>query len=288
MPKRENDGAKPPLTPYACAPSRRRVAFRTAASVVGAAQVWLVAVAIVLALSPIVHPAGSAAAPPAALPLLLVFTRTTGYRHASIPTAVAAVRAIGRRDNFTVVATEDPRAFADAPLRRFRAVAFLLTTGTVLDASQRAALERFVHRGGGWLGVHSASDTEYAWPFYGRLVGAYFRRHPAIQPAVVDVVDRSNPATASLPVVWRRVDEWYDVRRNQRGRVHVLATVDERSYRGGGMGRDHPIVWCHEDLGGRAFYTAMGHTIAAYHEPLFLAHLRGALDYVLGRGPACR
>jgi len=288
MPIRENDGVKPPLTPYACVRAQRQVAFRAAAGVVGAAQVWSVAVAVLLALNPLLRPPDSSTAPPAAPPLLLVFTRTTGYRHASIPTAVVAVRAIGRRDNFTVVATEDPRAFADAPLRRFRAVAFLLTTGTVLNASQRGTLERFVRHGGGWLGVHSASDTAYTWPFYGRLVGAYFRRHPAIQPATVDVTDRRNPATAPLPVVWRRVDEWYDFRSNPRSRVHVLATVDERSYSGGGMGPDHPIMWCHEDLGGRAFYTAMGHTIAAYHEPLFLAHLRGALDYVLGRGPACR
>jgi len=287
MPIRENDGAKPPLTPYACVRAQHQVAFRAATGVVGAAQVWSVAVAVILALSPLVRSTDSSAASPTAPPLLLVFTRTTGYRHASIPTAVAAVRAIGRRDNVTVVATEDPRAFADAPLRRVRAVAFLLTTGTVLNASQRGALERFVRHGGGWLGVHSASDTAYTWPFYGRLVGAYFRRHPAIQVATVDVADRRNPATASLPVVWRRVDEWYDFRSNPRSRVHILATVDERSYRGGGMGADHPIAWCHEDLGGRAFYTAMGHTIAAYHEPLFLAHLRGALDYVLGRGPRC-
>jgi type 1 glutamine amidotransferase len=221
-------------------------------------------------------------------PALLVFTRTTGYRHASIPAAIAAIRTIGRDDGFTVLATEDARVFGDTSLRRFRAVAFVLTTGTVLDQAQQAALERFVRRGGGWLGVHSASDTEYDWPFYGRLVGAYFRRHPAVQAATVHVVDRSNLATAPLPATWRRVDEWYDFRQDPRGHVHVLATVDEDSYQGGGMGHDHPIVWCHEDLGDRALYTAMGHTIASYHDPLFLLHLRGALTYVLGRGPACQ
>jgi len=223
-----------------------------------------------------------------AAPGILVFTRTTGYRHASIPAAVAAVRAFVRRDGFTVVATEDSRTFSDATLRRFRAVAFLLTIGTVLDADQRGALECFVRHGCGWLGVHSASDTEYAWPFYGWLVGAYVRRHPAIQPATVKVANRRNPATALLPAVWRRVDDWYDFQSNPRGRVHVLATVNERSYRGGEMGADRLIAWCHEDLGSRALYTAMGHTIAAYHEPLLLAHLRGALDYVLGYGRACR
>jgi len=136
-----------------------------------------------LAPPPGARPHNAATAAPVTI---LVFTRTTGYHHASIPTAVAAVRAIGRRDGFAVVVTENPHAFTDASLRRVRAVAFLLTTGTVLDAAQRGALEQFVRHGGGWLGVHSAGDTEYAWPFYGRLVGAYFRHHPAIQAAPVD------------------------------------------------------------------------------------------------------
>ena len=229
-----------------------------------------------------------AAGPRLARPSVLVFSRTTGYRHDSIPAAIKAVRDAGRLDGFAVVATENPRVFSDAGLRRFRAVVFLLTTGTVLDPAQRMALERFILHGGGWLGVHSASDTEYHWPFYGRLVGAYFRHHPAIQRATVDVTDARNLATAQLPRQWTRTDEWYDFRSNPRGHVHVLATVDERTYKGGEMGADHPIAWCHEDLGGRALYTAMGHTIASYNDPLFLVHLRGALDYVLGRGPSCR
>ncbi len=292
MPMIAHDRAIQPLGRRAHMRARHRTAACTTTTVGSAVRVRLVACVacvamLALALIPGMRPF-SVAAMAAAPPIILVFTRTTGYRHASIPAAVATVRALGRRDGFAVVATEDPRAFTDAVLHRFRAVAFLFTTGTVLNAGQRGALERFVRHGGGWLGVHSASDTAYTWPFYGRLVGAYFRRHPAIQPATVDVIDRRNPATAPLPAVWWRVDEWYDFRSNPRGRVHVLATVDERSYRGGGMGVDHPIAWCHENLGGRTFYTAMGHTIAAYHEPLFLAHLRGALDYVLGRGLACR
>jgi len=278
-----------PLAQRAHVRTQHRIATCNTMTVGVVVRVWVVfqAAIFALALTPGARPI-SVATTAAAPPIILVFTRTTGYRHASIPAAVAAVRAIGRRDGFAIVATEDPRTFSDASLRRVRAVAFLLTTGTVLDADQRGALERFIRHGGGWLGVHSASDTAYNWPFYGRLVGAYFRRHPAIQAATVDVVDRRSPATAPLPAVWRRVDEWYDFRSNPRGRVHTLATVDERSYRGGGMGADHPVAWCHEDLGGRALYTAMGHTIVVYHEPLFLAHLRGALDYVLGRGPACR
>ncbi len=282
----ENHDSIQPLVPHMGTQIYHPTSSRIRSRAAGNIRLWPVACALVLAVS-LIHGLRSGIAAQATPLTILVFTRTTGYRHASIPAAVAAVRAIGHRDGFAVIATEDPGAFTDASLRHVRAVAFLLTTGMVLDADQRGALERFIQRGGGWLGVHSASDTEYAWPFYGRLVGAYFRRHPAIQSATVDVIDRRNPATAPLPSVWRRVDEWYDFRSNPRGRVHVLATVDERSYWGGGMGTDHPIAWCHEDLGGRAFYTAMGHTIAAYREPVFLAHLRGALGYILGRGPAC-
>ena len=224
----------------------------------------------------------------AARPAVLVFTRTTGYHHASIPAAVAAVRADGKLDGYGVTVTTDPRVFSAATLRRYRAVVFLLTTGTVLDtAGERDALEQFVRQGGGWLGVHSASDTEYNWPFYGRLVGAYFKSHPAIQQATVDVLDHGILATAGLPSRWTRTDEWYNFRAKPSNHVHVLMTVDERTYKGGTMGANHAIAWCHEDLGGRALYTAMGHTIASYHEPLFLRHLRGALEYVLGRGLAC-
>jgi type 1 glutamine amidotransferase len=220
-------------------------------------------------------------------PAILVFSRTTGYHHMSIPDAIAAVEEDGRLDGYDVVATVDPNAFTAANLAHFRAIVFLLTTGTVLDAAQKAAMERFIRHGGGWLGVHSASDTEYHWPFYGQLVGAYFKHHPGIQTATVHVLDHTNLATKDLPALWTRTDEWYDFRSNPTGHVHVLATVDERTYKGGEMGADHPIAWCHEDLGGRALYTAMGHTSASYHEPLFLAHLRGALQYVLGHGPAC-
>ncbi|MGH2345033.1 MAG: ThuA domain-containing protein, partial [Chloroflexota bacterium] len=188
-------------------------------------------------------------------PAVLVFTRTTGYRHASIPAAIQAVRDDGQRDGYTVVATEDPRFFTDAKLHGFRAVAFLLTTGTVLDAAQQDSLERFVRHGGGWLGVHSAADTEYDWPFYGKLVGAYFRHHPAIQSATVHVVDHRNLATAGLPTLWTRTDEWYDFRTNPSRNVHVLATVDERTYKGGEMGDDHPIAFFHVDICGSALYT---------------------------------
>jgi type 1 glutamine amidotransferase len=216
---------------------------------------------------------------------VLLFTRTTGFRHDSIPDAIAALRRIGSESGFLVDATEDPEAFRDATLSAYRVIVFLLTTGDVLDADGQAALERFIGSGGGFVGVHSATDTEYDWPFYGRLVGEYFAGHPSVQPATVRVEDRAHPATALLPVAWPRTDEWYDFRTNPRGRVHVLATLDEGTYSGGSMGSDHPIAWCQEIAGGRAIYTAGGHTRESYAEPLFVAHLSGAVRWAAGLEP---
>lgn len=216
---------------------------------------------------------------------VLVFTRTTGFRHDSIPDAIAALRRIGSDGGFLVDATEDPAAFRGPNLSAYRAVVFLLTTGDVLDPEGQSALERFVRSGGGWMGVHSASDTEYDWPFYGSLVGEYFAGHPAVQPATVRVEDRAHPATAPLPELWPRTDEWYNFRASPRAAVHVLATLEESTYSGGSMGADHPIAWCHEVSAGRAIYTAGGHTRESYTEPLFVAHLAGAVAWAAGLEP---
>lgn len=164
-------------------------------------------------------------------------------------------------------------------------VVFLSTSGDVLDASQEAALERFVRAGNGWVGIHSASDTEYSWPFYGGLVGAYFREHPVIQEALVRVETNSHPATAALPSEFRRTDEWYAFATNPRPNVTVLLTLDETTYAPAtsAMGADHPIAWFHAYEGGRAFYTALGHTRESYAEANFLAHVAGGIEWAAGR-----
>ncbi|MEN3310014.1 MAG: uncharacterized protein V7603_6216 [Micromonosporaceae bacterium] len=213
---------------------------------------------------------------------VLVFSRTAGFRHDSIPAGVQAIRRLGGQSGFGVDATEDAAAFTGANLDRYRAVVFLNTTGDVLDGAGQAAFQGYVRHGGGFVGVHAASDTEYGWPFYGGLVGAYFAAHPPIQRATVRVEDRTHPATAHLGAAWTRVDEWYNFRTDPRSAVHVLATVDESSYTGGTMGADHPIAWYAPYQGGRSFYTALGHTTASYAEPAFLAHLLGGIGYAGG------
>jgi len=216
---------------------------------------------------------------------VLVFSKTAGFRHASIANGLAAIQQLAATNNLVVTATEDAAAFTDANLARFVAVVFLSTTGDVLATNQQAAFERYIRAGGGYAGVHSASDTEYSWPWYGGLVGAFFSNHPAIQTATVRVEDFAHVSSQFLPAAWVRNDEWYNFRSNPRGNVRVLARLDETTYSGGTMG-DHPIAWYHRYDGGRAWYTAGGHTAASYSEPLFRAHLLGGIRYAAGLVPA--
>jgi cytochrome c len=217
---------------------------------------------------------------------VLVFSKTKGFRHDSIETGVAAVKEIGTEAGWTVDATEDSAWFTDDRLKQYRAVVWLNTTGDVLDDAQQGAFERFIKAGGGYAGIHSASDTEYDWPWYGKLVGAYFASHPHNQTATLQVLDRKHPATAHLGDVWKRHDEWYNFRKAPEG-VKVLLNLDEKSYQPGNnaMGDKHPACWYHEYDGGRGFYTAGGHTKESFGEPDFRKHLKGGITYAIGDKP---
>ncbi|MFD8262868.1 ThuA domain-containing protein [Streptomyces griseoluteus] len=232
---------------------------------------------------------GPAAAKPTETGRVLVFSKTAGFRHDSIPDGIAAVQQLGATDGLTVDTTEDATAFTSRNLRRYEAVVFLSTTGDVLNSAQQRAFEGYIRQGGGYVGVHAAADTEYDWPFYGGLAGSWFDSHPAIQPATVVVEDHAHPSTAALPARWERTDEWYNYRSNPRERAHVLASLDESSYSGGTMNGDHPIAWCQSYQGGRAFYTGGGHTRESYADPAFRAHLLGGLRWATGAAQAdCR
>ncbi|WP_373320144.1 ThuA domain-containing protein [Virgisporangium aurantiacum] len=238
-------------------------------------------------------PARSApAAPKAADPFsVLVFSKTAGFRHDSIPAGIAAIQDLGAANGFSVATTEDAAAFTDDNLAQYAAVIWLSTTGDVLDLNQQAAFERYIQAGGGYVGVHAASDTEYQWPWYGELVGAYFASHPANQQVTVKVEDPAHPSTSELPAEWSRFDELYNYQTNPRGHTHVLAELDESTYApgAGAMGADHPIAWCQDYDGGRAWYTGMGHTIESYADPAFRGHLLGGIQTAAGAVDAdCR
>ncbi len=216
----------------------------------------------------------------------LVFSKTEGFRHESIPAGQVMIETLGDSENFDVDFTENAAIFTSDSLPQYEVIIFLSTTGNILNEQEQIAFQKYIQQGGGYVGIHAASDTEHGWPWYGELVGAYFSDHPpGTAEAQLKVADRVHPSTAPLPTTWTRTDEWYNFESNPRGDVHVLATLDEQSYHGGTMGYDHPIAWCHDYDGGRAWYTAGGHTSASYSEPDFQAHVLGGIRYAAGISP---
>ncbi|WP_460670974.1 ThuA domain-containing protein [Larkinella ripae] len=217
---------------------------------------------------------------------VLVFSKTKGWKHTSIPFGIAALQKLGRENNFLVDTTKNAAVFTDETLKKYATVIFNNTTGNVLNGEQQAAFERYIQAGGGYVGIHAAADTEYDWPWYARLMGAHFASHPHnpnVRKATVDVTDHKHVSTVQLPDRWERTDEWYNYRSFYTG-IKPLAYLDESSYEGGTNGANHPISWYHEFDGGRAFYTGNGHTDESFSEPLFLNHLLGGIKYAIGNG----
>jgi cytochrome c len=221
-------------------------------------------------------------------PRILVFSKTSGYHHESIPDGIAAIQKLGQENNFDVDTTTNPARFTEDSLKQYSAVVFLSTTGDLLDQYQEADFERYIQAGGGYVGIHAAADGEYDWGWYGRMVGGYFLDHPGIndtfpnvQPGILHVKDNGHKATKTLPEEWKRTDEWYSFKK-ANPEVNILLDIDENSYKGGADTGDHPVSWYHEYDGGRAFYTALGHTRDTYKEPLYLQHLLGGIQYAIG------
>ncbi|HVY73856.1 MAG TPA: ThuA domain-containing protein, partial [Puia sp.] len=214
-------------------------------------------------------------------PKVLIFVKTAGYHHASIQAGVRAIMDLGKANHFDTDTTSDASRFTEDSLSRYAAVIFLNTTGDLLNNYQEADFERYIQSGGGYVGVHAATDAEYDWGWYGRLAGAWFNGHPEQQEAVVKVVDADNAATRHLPAEWRRKDEWYNFKKISPD-IHVLLSIDEKSYHGGTNGDNHPISWYHNFDGGRSWYTEMGHTDESYSDSLFLKHLLAGIEYAIG------
>ncbi|MBS1533372.1 MAG: ThuA domain-containing protein [Bacteroidetes bacterium] len=220
-----------------------------------------------------------------AKPKVLVFSKTAGFHHESIAVGAPAIIKLGQENGFDVDTTTDASKFTTENLKQYAAVIFLSTTGTVLNDAQKEAFKKYIESGHGFVGIHSATDTEYDWPWYGKLVGAYFKNHPSKQQiATLRVVDPNFIATKGLPAEWKRLDEWYNFRVVPSDKdVHVLITIDEKSYEGGNDGDYHPMSWYHSYDGGRAFYTALGHTDESYADPLYLKHILGGIEYAMGK-----
>lgn len=213
---------------------------------------------------------------------ILVFSKTAGFRHASsIQAGKKYLVELGQKNGFGVDTTESADVFTTENLKQYATVVFLCTTGNVLNQQQQEAFERFIRNKGGYVGLHSAADTEYDWPWFGELNGAYFKNHPRPQEAVFNIADDQHLATGHLPKVWKRFDELYNFKWIGTD-LHVLITIDETSYTGGGNGENHPMAWYHEFDGGRGFYTALGHDNKSWEDPLYLQHVLGGIEYAMG------
>ncbi|OIW29348.1 class I glutamine amidotransferase-like protein [Coniochaeta ligniaria NRRL 30616] len=243
---------------------------------------------------------------------VLVFSKTTGFRHDSIPAGISAFQRLANQSQsgeatlprpFTVTATEDASVFTDAGLSKFGVIVLLQTSGDFLTEAQLEALKVFVHAGGGVVAVHCASTGMPSHPWYGRMIGAVFTDHPEPQHGMVTIEDPGHgiirgtlgkgkgnwhnleelaePGSGRANARWECFDEWYNYARNPRsvGGIHVLYSVDETTYKGGKHGQDHPIAWCQEFEGGRSFYTALGHFDQAYSDEAFLGQLLNAIAW---------
>jgi type 1 glutamine amidotransferase len=214
-------------------------------------------------------------------PTILIFCKTNGFHHSCIPTGIAAIKKLGEENGFSVDATDDSLSFTDNNLKRYAALVFLCPTGKVFGPDQEAALKNYIGQGGGWVGIHSATDCEYNWPWYNQLAGAYFKSHPAQQEAKLIIINKNHPATAGMPDTWTRKDEWYNFK-DLSPDVTVLIKIDEGSYKGGENGANHPMSWFHQFDGGRAFYTEMGHTEESWSDPVYLKHILGGIKWAMG------
>ncbi|MEZ0538860.1 ThuA domain-containing protein [Fibrella arboris] len=214
---------------------------------------------------------------------VLVFSSTKGFRHQSIPTGQRTLMELGKQNGFAVDTTEDAGKFTEANLKRYNAVVFLSTTGDVLNDAQQVNFERYIQAGGGYVGIHAATDTEYDWPWYTKLAGAQFRSHPGnpnVQEGEAYVVNKNHASMFGFPDRWKIKDEFYDFK-NVNPALNVLVKIDEKSYKDGKMGDDHPMAWYHDYDGGKAFYTNFGHPDETYANPVFLKHLLGGLQSVM-------
>ncbi len=224
----------------------------------------------------------------------LLFTKTDGFHHESILEGVSTIRQLASRNDFTVDWHENATIFNDKALEKYDAIILLNTTGNILTNEQQAAFEKFIRAGKGFVGIHSASDTEYEWPWYTKMVGMMFKIHPKNQTAYLKVENTNFPGMERFPAKLLWTDEWYEFGERKADDLKFLLSVDEKSYNpyakwgeneGKGMGNFHPVSWYHPYDGGRAFYTALGHIPLTFSDQIFQNHIYGGIYWAAtGKG----
>lgn len=216
---------------------------------------------------------------------ILVFSKTSGFRHASVSSGLKMLYDLSPDQNWVITATEDATLFDSDFLKNFDVTVFLNPTGDAIDEAGQADFEKFMKSGKGFVGIHAAADFEYEWPFYGNLVGGYFKTHPPAQEGTVIFEDHNHPAMEPFKGMdsYTTFDEWYTFKENPRPNVNVLASLDENSVKKAKnddwkMG-DHPLIWWQEENGIRSFYTVFGHTHEAFQDELIIEHIKNAVNW---------
>lgn len=212
---------------------------------------------------------------------VLIFTKTSGFvHHQAISAGVKMIPNIGEKNKFNVYHTNNSKDINEENLKKFKSIIFLNTTLNVLDETEQKAFKNFIRRGGGFIGIHSAADTEYDWPWYGKLVGGYFKSHPSVQKAQIKTINKNHISTLHLDDTWEIEEEWYNFKEINPN-IIVLLNLDETSYKGGENGHNHPITWYHNYDGGKSFYTGLGHKPETYSDERFIQLLTGGILYTI-------
>ncbi|WP_017446523.1 ThuA domain-containing protein [Gayadomonas joobiniege] len=213
---------------------------------------------------------------------LLLFSKTTKVRHASIKEAIESFEALGKQYQFSVHKTENSAEFTTDKLTNFDAIVFINTTGPLFNPTQRQAFKKYIQSGGGFMGVHASAWCELDWPWFVKLVGGTFISHPKIQSARLNKINTTDYFINRLPASFMFTDEWYNFINLNPERIDIL-TVDETSYQGKKIhGEHHPIAWFHHYDGGRSFYTSLGHHGDTYFNKMMQTHLLDGLLFVTG------
>ena len=226
----------------------------------------------------------------AAAPRVLVYQRNgKGFVHDNLAASASAIRELGAQNGFRVDISTNAAVFTETSLSSYQAIIFANSNNEAFETEeQRAAFERYIRRGGGFVGIHSSTGSERKWNWFQQRQGAKFLRHPPMQKFTINVLDRNHPATAHLDRVWTWTDECYFFT-NINPAIHVLLAADPTTLRdpklastpGQKLNGVFPLAWCQESGGGRTFYTALGHKIEHYSEPVFRQHLLGGIRWVL-------
>ncbi len=208
---------------------------------------------------------------------ILVFSKTNGYRHASIADGKNMFSKMAESENWKLTFSEDSLIFNKKDLSKFDVLVFLNTTGDIFGADQKKALQKYIHKGGGFVAIHAATDTEMEWKWYVDMVGGAFKSHPKQQKATINIINDDFKAVKHLSKTWLHFDEWYNFREPVNPNAVVLATVDENTYEGGTMGSYHPVIWYQMYEGGKIFTTTLGHTKESYIDPDFVKMIQEAV-----------